>query len=331
MTTAPAFFSWQTTALNLLRRSMVFLVLIALAYYFDSETGRFLQDRNLRNVAQQNVHILIVTVGMTLVMLSGGIDLSVGSIAALGGAISAGLIVNNGLTFEESALATLAMGFGLGLINGGLVVFGKLPPFAATLSMMGVARGLTLLYTNNKPISIASIDKYTYWRRESFNLPFVGETPVSILIAVGVLILAILLLTRTRYGLHIYAVGGNEETARLAGVSVNRVKLLTYALSGMLAALAGMILTARVYSAQPRSGVGLELEAIASAVLGGVSLFGGVGNIPNVVVGGLLVGVLGNGMNLMRIESYQQDMIKGIVLVAAVTIDMYTKRFENTT
>jgi ribose transport system permease protein len=251
---------------------------------------------------------------MTLVMLSGGIDLSVGSIAALGGAISAGLIVNNGLTFEESALATLAMGFGLGLINGGLVVFGKLPP-----------------YTNNKPISIASIDKYTYWRRESFNLPFVGETPVSILIAVGVLILAILLLTRTRYGLHIYAVGGNEETARLAGVSVNRVKLLTYALSGMLAALAGMILTARVYSAQPRSGVGLELEAIASAVLGGVSLFGGVGNIPNVVVGGLLVGVLGNGMNLMRIESYQQDMIKGIVLVAAVTIDMYTKRFENTT
>jgi ribose transport system permease protein len=328
MTTAPASFSWQTTVFNLLRRSMVLFVLIALAYYFDSETGRFLQDRNLRNVAQQNVHILIVAVGMTLVMLSGGIDLSVGSIAALGGAVSAGLIVNNGLTFEQSVLITLAIGFGLGLGNGGLVVFGKLPPFVATLSMMGVARGLTLLYTDNEPISIAQIDQYTYWRRESFYVPVVGETPASVLIAVIVIVLAVLLLSRTRYGLHIYAVGGHEETARLAGVPVNRVKLLTYALSGMLAALAGMILTARVYSAQPRSGVGLELEAIASAVLGGVSLFGGVGNIPGVVIGALLVGVLGNGMNLMRVESYQQDMIKGIVLVLAVTIDMYTKRFE---
>jgi ribose transport system permease protein len=250
--------------------------LIALAYYFEAETGRFFQDRNLRNVAQQNVHILIVAVGMTLVMLSGGIDLSVGSIAAL-----------------------------------------------------GVARGLTLLYTNNEPISIVEIDQYTYWRRESFNLPVVGETPVSVSIAVIVIVLAVLLLTRTRYGLHIYAVGGNEETARLAGVSVNRVKLLTYALSGMLAALAGIILTARVYSAQPRNGVGLELEAIASAVLGGISLFGGVGNIPGAVIGALLVGILGNGMNLMRVESYQQDMIKGIVLVLAVMIDMYTKRFEN--
>ncbi len=319
---------WQHLALDLLRRSMVLLVLIALAYYFEAETGRFLQERNLRNVAQQNAHILIVTVGMTLVMLSGGIDLSVGSIAALAGAVSAGLIVNEGLGFWPSVLVTLGVGFGLGLVNGGLVVWGRLPPFVATLSMMGVARGLTLLYTENKPISIAKVEDYTFWRRGSFDLPLLGQTPAPVVVALVVVVLAMGLMSRTRYGLHVYAVGGGEETARLAGVAVDRVKLLTYALSGALAALAGILLTARVYSAQPRNGVGLELEAIAAAVLGGVSLFGGVGSVLGAMIGGLLIGVLANGMNLMRVESYQQEMIKGVVLAAAVMVDMYTKRFE---
>ncbi len=320
--------SWQTTVTNVLRHSMVLLVLIGLGFYFDSETGRFLTDQNLTNVAQQNAHIIIVTVGLTLTMLAGGIDLSVGSIAALGGALSAGMVVRNDLPLELSVVLALAAGFGLGLVNGGLVVFGKLPPFVATLSMMGVARGLVLLYTNKKPISVAKLSAYTFWGREDITFPLIGGIPAPVVVAVVIILVAMWILTRTRFGLHVYAIGGNEETARLAGVPVDRVKLLTYAISGMLAALAGILLTARLYSAQPSIGLGLELVAIASAVLGGVSLFGGVGNVLGAVIGGLLIGVLGNGMNMMRVESYQQDMIKGIVLVAAVAVDMYTKRLE---
>jgi ribose transport system permease protein len=152
--------------------------------------------------------------------------------------------------------------------------------------------------------------------------------PAPIVVWVVVLILAWLLLTQTRFGLHIYAIGGNEETTRLAGVSVNRVKVMTYGLSGLLAGVAGLLLTARVYSAQPQAGVALELDAIAASVLGGVSLFGGVGNVLSAVVGALIVGVLGNGMNLLRVASYPQQVIQGVVLVLAVTVDMYTKRFE---
>lgn len=319
--------SWQVTLGNVLRRTVVLLFLIALGLYFSSESEQFLTERNLTNIAQQNAHVIIVTIGMTLTMLVGGIDLSVGSVAALGGAVSAGLIVREGLPIEAAVILTLAMGFGIGLTNGALVVFGKLPPFVATLSMMGVARGLTLLYTNGKPISGMG-EAYTRWGRDRLSVPVVGDVPLPVIVALAVVLLALLLLTRTRFGLHIYAVGGHQETSRLAGVPVSRVQLLTYGISGMLAALAGMLLAARLYSAQPQMGVGLELDAIASSVLGGVSLFGGVGNVPGAVVGGLLIGVLGNGMNLLRVASYQQQMIQGIVLVVAVTVDMYTKRLE---
>ncbi len=319
--------SWQVTLGNVLRRTAVLLFLIALGLYFSSESEQFLTERNLTNIAQQNAHVIIVTIGMTLTMLVGGIDLSVGSVAALGGAVSAGLIVREGLPIEAAVILTLAMGFGIGLTNGALVVFGKLPPFVATLSMMGVARGLTLLYTNGKPISGMG-EAYTRWGRDRLSVPVVGDVPLPVIVALAVVLLALLLLTRTRFGLHIYAVGGHQETSRLAGVPVSRVQLLTYGISGMLAALAGMLLAARLYSAQPQMGVGLELDAIASSVLGGVSLFGGVGNVPGAVIGGLLIGVLGNGMNLLRVASYQQQMIQGIVLVVAVTVDMYTKRLE---
>lgn len=327
MTARSQTISWQVTAGNLLRNSVVFLFLIALGLYFSSESERFLQSGNLMNIAQQNAHVVIVAMGMTIVMLGGGIDLSVGSIAALTGALSAGLMVRNGASFEVSVIVTLVAGGLLGLVNGALVVYGRLPPFVATLSMMGVARGMTLLYTDGKPISGMG-DSYTFWGRGDISIPLVGELPSPVIVAIVVIIITVVVMTRTRFGLHIYAVGGNEETSRLAGVPVDRVKLLTYVISGMLAALAGILLTARLYSAQPQTGVGLELDAIAAAVLGGISLFGGVGNIPGAVVGGLLVGVLANGMNLVRVASYQQQMIQGVVLVVAVTIDMYIKRLE---
>lgn len=326
-TNASGGISTRARVINLLRQGIVLIVLLSLVIFFSTQTDRFLQARNLSNIVQQNAVVILVAVGVTLTMLVGGIDLSVGSVAALAGAISAGLIVNHGLPFELSVLLTLALGFGLGAVNGGLVVWGKLPPFVATLAMMGVARGLTLLYTQGRPIAGMG-DAYTFWGRGVFNVPLVGEVPASVMVTLVVVVLFWLLMRFSRFGLHIYAIGGGEETARLAGINVNRVKIITYGLSGMLAALGGMLLTARLFSAQPQSGVGLELSAIAAAVLGGVSLFGGVGSLWGAVVGGLLVGVLANGMNLLRVASYQQQMIQGAVLVLAVAVDMLTRRLE---
>jgi ribose transport system permease protein len=308
------------SASRILKRSTVFVFLLALVIFFSLTTNRFMVGQNLTNILVQNSHVILVTVGMTLVMLSGGIDLSVGSVAALCGALSAGLVARNGLPAELAISLGLLAGFGLGLVNGALVVYGKLPPFVATLSMLGVARGLTLAYTNSRPISNLG-DAYNFWGRGD-----VLGVPMPLIVWVTVVVLMTYLLSQTRFGLHIYAIGGNEETARLASVPVNRVKMLTYGLSGMLAALAGVLLTARVYSAQPQAAVGLELQAITAAVLGGVSLFGGVGNIPTAVFGALLVGVLGNGMNHLRVASYPQQIIQGVVLVLAVAIDMATQR-----
>lgn len=320
--------SWQVVVSALLRRGMVLIVLAGLMAFFANRSDRFWQERNLINILQQNAALMIVTVGMTLTMLISGIDLSVGSVAALAGAISAGLIVKNGISFEVTIGLTLALGFVIGLVNGGLIIWGKLPPFIATLAMLGVARGLTLLYTNGSPISLNGVDQYTFFGRGNVTLPVLGETPVSVLVAFAVVVIASIILSATRFGLHVYAIGGSEETARLAGVPVTRVKMIVYGSSGMLAALGGMLLTARLYSAQPQAAVGMELDAIAAAVLGGVSLFGGVGNVFGAVIGGLLIGVLSNGMNLLRLASFLQQMIQGAVLVVAVAIDMVIKRVE---
>lgn len=313
----------RITLAGLLRRGTVILILLALGLFFAASSDRFFQPGNLTNILVQNAPVIVMTVGLTLTMLSGGIDLSVGSVAAFAGAVSAGLIVRDGWAVGTAMLAALAVGFLLGAINGGLVVFGKLPPFVATLAMLGIARGLTLVYTEGRPISGMG-EAYTFWGTGK-----IADIPTPVIVWVVVVFLAWLLLAQTRFGLHIYAIGGGEETAHLAGVPVNRVKLLTYALSGMLAALAGLLLTARLWSAQPQVAVGFELQAIAAAVLGGVSLFGGVGNVIGAVVGALIVGVLGNGMNLLRVASYPQQVIQGVVLVLAVMVDMYTKRLES--
>lgn len=318
----------RSLAATVLRRGTVFIFLIGLAAFFSSQswriygTDRFFQPDNLTNILAQNAPIIVVACAVMLTMLVGGIDLSVGSVAAFAGAVSAGLIARNGLPIELALPAALLVGFTLGAVNGALVVYGKLPPFIATLAMLGVARSFTLVYTEGRPISRLG-DAYRFIGRGD-----IGGIPTPVIIALCVVLILGLLLTRTRFGLHIYAIGGNEETARLAGVSVNRVKLLTFGLSGFLAALCGIMLTARLVSAQPQAAVGLELDAITAAVIGGVSLFGGVGNVWGMVIGALLVGVLGNGLNLMRIPSYPQQMIQGTVLIVAVAVDMLAKRIE---
>lgn len=309
-----------TSALDVLRRYSVFLILLAIGVLFALGSDQFLTPSNLLNVALQTSIIAIVAIGMTFTILTAGIDLSVGSVMALAGALAAGLAVRQGLgTFPAIALALLG-GTAVGLLNGLLIVKGKMPPFVATLAALAVARGLTLVYTEGRPI--AGID-------EAFIFLGNGELlgiPLPVLIMAAVFAIAYLVLRYTRFGNYVYATGGNEEVARLAGIHTQRVVWAVYAISGLTAALGGVLLVARLWSAQPNAAVGLELDAIAAPVLGGVSLFGGVGSVTGALVGAFILGILSNGLNLMGVPSFYQQVIKGVVLILAVMLDLYTKR-----
>jgi ribose transport system permease protein len=302
------------------RRYSVFLILLALAAVFASQSPQFLNSGNLLNIALQTSIIAIVAVGMTFAILTAGIDLSVGSVVALSGALAAGLVTRSGLdTFVAIPLALLA-GAGIGAINGLLIVKGKMPPFVATLAMLSVARGLTLVYTQGRPIS--GLDERFIFLGNGTVLGI----PMPVLIMLGVFALGWLTLRYTRFGNYVMATGGNPEISRLAGISTGRILGSVYVISGVTAALGGVLLTARLWSAQPNAAVGLELDAIAASVLGGVSLFGGVGSLTGTLAGAFILGILSNGLNLMGVPSFYQQVIKGVVLILAVVLDLFTKR-----
>ena len=305
---------------DVVRRYSVLLILLGIGLIFTLGSDRFLTPSNLMNIALQTSIIAIVAIGMTFVILTAGIDLSVGSVMALCGALAAGFAVNQELgTFLGIGLALIA-GAAVGAVNGLLIVKGKVPPFVATLSTLAIARGLTLVYTEGRPIS--GID-------ERFIFLGSGEvlgiaTPVIILAIV--FIIAYIVLRSTRFGNYVYATGGNEEISRLAGIRTSNITLSVYIISGFLAALGGILLVGRLWSAQPNAAVGLELDAIAAPVLGGVSLFGGVGSVAGTLVGAFILGILSNGLNLMGVPSFWQQVIKGVVLILAVVLDVLTKR-----
>lgn len=305
---------------EVLRRFSVFIILLAICLIFAIGSGDFLTASNLLNVALQTSIIAIVAIGMTFTILTAGIDLSVGSLMALCGALAAGLAVRQGLgTYGGIGLALLG-GVALGAVNGLLIVKGGIPPFVATLAMMAVGRGLTLVYTQGRPI--AGLEKnFIFWGTgRLLGIPM----PVTLMVILA--FIAFVVLRHTRFGLYVYATGGNEETTRLAGVSPDRIKLAVYVISGFTATLGGVLLTARLWSAQPNAAVGWELDAIAAPVLGGTSLFGGVGGIGGTLVGAFIIGVLSNGLNLLGVPSYYQQVIKGAVFILAVMLDLFTKR-----
>ncbi|NLH06358.1 MAG: ribose ABC transporter permease [Chloroflexi bacterium] len=314
--------SWSNIT-RLLRRLSVFLVLIGMALIFALATPRFLRMSNLLNVAVQTSIIAIVAIGQTYVILTGGIDLSVGSLIALTGAIAAGL-ATSGFGTAGGITAALLLGLLLGAGNGVLVVKGRLPPFVATLAMLAIARGLTLFYTQGRPIS-GLPESFIFLG--SGRLLGVG-VPVYVLAVVA--IVAYIGLRYTRFGLHVRAVGGDEEITRLAGVPTNRVIFLVYVISGLTAAIGGVLLTGRLWSAQPQAAVGWELDAIAASVLGGTSLAGGVGGIGGTLAGAFIIGILSNGLNLLGISSYTQQVIEGAVFILAVLFDLLTKRGRTT-
>lgn len=302
------------------RRLSVVIILLFICLAFALGSSEFLTTSNLLNVALQTSIIAIVAIGMTFTILTAGIDLSVGSVMALSGAIAAGLTIRQDLDTYTAIGLALLLGMVIGAINGLMIIKGGMPPFVATLAMLAMARGLTLVYTDGRPI--AGLD-------ESFIFLGTGQVlgiPVPVIIMAIMAVIAHIITRYTRFGLHVYATGGNEEPTRLAGVSTDRVKLAVYIISGFTAALGGILLTARLWSAQPNAAAGWELDAIAAPVLGGTSLFGGVGSIGGTLVGAFIIGVLSNGLNLMGVPSYYQQVIKGVVFILAVSLDIFSKR-----
>ena len=311
-------------------QSLLALVVMVVALSFASE--QFLTVPNLRNILLQISVNLCLSIGMTLIILTGGIDLSVGAILGLSGAIAAGLLKNGmALNFAGvqmqftplgAVIAGVLVGLALGWFNGMAITRFKLPPFVATLGMLSIGRGLTMLWTNGFPVTALG---------STFG--FIGAgfwlgVPTAIWISAALVALFYFVSIHTTLGRYIYAVGGSEKAAAFAGLSVNNIKVWVYTLGGGLAAVAGLILTARLDAADPKAGLGYELDSIAAVVIGGTSLSGGRGSILGTVLGCLIIGVLNNGLVLMEVSPFWQQVIKGFVILAAVAMDKLGSKKE---
>ena len=297
------------------------LGLIVLVVFFTVASDFFLSVRNIFNVLQQISVLAIVALGQTLVIITAGIDLSVGSVLALGGAVAGWTFAEAGWPMWLAILAGLGIGALAGLVNGLLITLGRLPPFIATLAMLSAARGFAQLVTSGEPIS-----GYPNWFQDIGSYELFNAVPASVLIVAVLYLLGWFYLRYRASGRALYAVGGNEEVARLSGLPNTRLKIQVYAVAGLLSAVAGLVLVARLNSVQPTAGIGLELDAIAAVVIGGASLAGGVGSVVATLVGALIIGVLRNGLNLLNVSSFWQQVVIGGVIAGAVLLDTLRKR-----
>jgi ribose transport system permease protein len=311
--------SYSQKVLNLVRTNSGVAILLLIAGLLSVLSKDFLTSNNLLTISLQTSMIAITSIGMTFTLITGGVDLSVGAVAALSGALAAGLATRDGLGTYPAMLLALSAGAVIGAINGAMIVWGRIPPFVATLASMAVARGLTLVYTEGIPISGLD-EQFTALASQ------IASIPVPLIILVLAAITTYIILHRSVFGTYVFSIGGGEETSRLAGIQPGKVKFGVYIISALCASITGILLTARLWSAQPNSGIGLELDAIAASVLGGASLLGGTGSITGAVAGSFIIGVLANGLNLLEVQSYNQQVIKGIVFIAAVMMDYLLKR-----
>ena len=290
--------------------------LIILIVFVSVLNPAFLQVNNLLNLMRQLIINGFIALGMTFVILTGGIDLSVGSTLAFTSAIFAGLL-QNGMNTGLAILITLALGLCLGLINGLLITKGKLAPFIVTLATMTIFRGLTLVYMDGRPIS---------GPKDNFSFQFLGKgqvfgIPFQVILFLIVYIVLSTLLNKTSHGRKIFAVGGNEKASFISGIKIDKVKILVYVISALMAVVSGLVLTSRLNSAQPTAGSAYEMDAIAAVVLGGTSMTGGSGSLTGTLIGILILGVLNNGLNLLGVSSFYQQIVKGVVILIAVLID----------
>ncbi|MFH9364201.1 substrate-binding domain-containing protein [Streptomyces anulatus] len=293
--------------------------LVVLVVAMSLLSGDFLTTQNLLNVGVQAAVTAILAFGVTFVIVSAGIDLSVGSVAALSATVLAWSATSAGVPVVLAVVLAVLTGIACGFVNGALVSYGKLPPFIATLAMLSIARGLSLVISQGSPIPFPE------------SVSALGDTlggwlPVPVLVMIAMGLVTALILGRTFIGRSMYAIGGNEEAARLSGLRVKRQKIVIYALSGLFAAVAGIVLASRLVSAQPQAAQGYELDAIAAVVIGGASLAGGVGKASGTLIGALILAVLRNGLNLLSVSAFWQQVVIGVVIALAVLLDTLRRK-----
>ena len=296
----------------------IIIALVAMFIFlmvFPTTRSTFLTPKNMFNILRQNASNLFLATGMTMVIILGGIDLSVGSIIALSGVVAAGAVVNFGLPEAVGFAAAILVGALVGLFNGFIICKTDIPPFIVTLASMNITKGIALVLTGGAPIRCMT---------DAFKFPvagYVGPVPTPVILMIVIFVIAALMINKTQLGRHIYAVGGNVQAAKFSGISVEKVKFIVYSYTGLMAGIAGVVIASRLYSGQPTAGDGAEMDAIASVVVGGTSMSGGSGRIGGTLIGVLIIGVLNNGLNLMGVDSNFQYIVKGFVILLAVYVD----------
>lgn len=299
---------------------VAFLVLCVFLSVFPKTSGSFFTRQNIFNVLRQISTNLFLACGMTMVIILGGIDLSVGSIIALSGCISAGCVARYNLPLPIALLMGLLVGLLVGMFNGAVISKTTIPAFIVTLATMNIAKGLAYVYTGGSPVRVVTKE----W--QFLGAGYVGIFPTPVVILVIVLIITEIIMNKTKMGRHMYAVGGNQQAAEFSGIKVEKVKFFVHAFSGLMAGLAGIVLASRMYSGQPTAGDGAEMDAIAAVVVGGTSMAGGSGKIGGTIIGGLIIGVLNNGLNLLNVNSFWQYVVKGVVILLAVFLDYFRNK-----
>jgi len=315
---------------ELLKKSQSLIALLLLCIVISILSDKFLSANNIWNVLRQISVNVCISTGMTLVVLMAGIDLSVGSVLAFTSVICAGLLkdgitiealnIHVGFTIFGGILAAITVGLFIGLFNGFVITKFSLPPFVATLAMLTIARGATMLYTQGIPITNLG-PKFEY-----IGSGWLLGIPVPVWISILLVLLVVFISQKTAFGRHIYAIGGNEKAAFLSGINIQVTKLIVYGVSGMMAAVGGIMVTSRLNSAQPNAGASYELDSIAAVVIGGTSLSGGIGTVTGTVIGAAIIGVLNNGLVLLNVSPFWQQVVKGLVILLAVIIDRKSKK-----
>ncbi len=298
------------------------LILVLLFLGLSASVEGFLSVRTILSIMEQVSMFGIISIGVTFAIITTGIDLSSGSVVALAAVIAASIVsvADNIFAAGGGFLAAIAVGALCGAINGGFTAYGRIPPFIATLGMMTIARGVAQIASNGRPID-ASSDAFTWIADMSlFGIPGL------VFIYAIVVVLSHILLSRSKFGRHVYAIGGNVNAARISGISVRKTLMLVYIFAGALAGLAGAMLAARTYAGNPSYGLAWELDAIAAAVIGGTSLAGGVGSVPMCVIGALIIGTTNKGLNLLGVSPYWQQIVKGAIIIIAVLLDTLKRR-----
>ena len=294
---------------------VAFLILCIFLSVNPATKDSFFTTKNLFNVLRQISTNLYLACGMTMVIILGGIDLSVGSIIALSGCVAAGCVARYNMPLPLALVVGILIGLIVGMFNGLVISRTTIPAFIVTLATMNIAKGLAYVYTGGSPVRVVTKE----W--QFVGAGYIGPFPTPVVILFLVLIVTAIIMNKTKTGRHMYAVGGNQQAAEFSGINVAKVKFFVHAFSGLMAGIAGVVLASRMYSGQPTAGDGAEMDAIAAVVVGGTSMAGGSGKIGGTIIGGLIIGVLNNGLNLMNVNSFWQYVVKGAVILLAVFID----------